>query len=382
MNPSKIYLSKNNYQKNVNFIRKIIGKRPVFSSVVKGNAYGHGIHEFVPLAETCGINHFSVFSQEEAFQVKKVCRSTSTIMIMGVVSLEKIKWVIKNDVEFFVFNYKRINAALKTAKRMNKKIKIHIELETGLNRTGFSEHELPKLFSILKKNKNHIVVKGLCTHFAGAESVANYHRIQRQMKRFNKLVNLFKEENIDFELLHTACSAAAVTIPKSRMDLVRVGVMQYGFWPTDETKMYYLVNRKRKVNPLTPILTWKSEIMSIKNVKAGEYVGYSNFYLAKEDMKIGTVPVGYAQGYSRSLSNNSWVLVNGEFAEVIGVINMNLFQIDLTPFESVSIGDEVVLIGENSEREIRFASFSDIKSSLNYEILTKIPSDIPREVIN
>ncbi len=379
---SNIYLSKSAYKKNVDFIRKIIGKKPIFSSVVKGNAYGHGIKAFVPMAESCGINHFSVFSQEEAFEVKKVCSASSTIMIMGVVSLENIRWVVKNDVEFFVFNYKRINAALKSARRLNKKIKIHIELETGLNRTGFSDHELPELFNILKNNKDFIVVKGLCTHFAGAESVANYHRIQRQMKRFNKLVNIFREENIDFELLHTACSAAAVTIPKSRMDLVRVGVMQYGFWPTDETKMYYLVNRKRKLDPLNPVLTWKSEIMSIKHVKEGEYVGYSNFYLAKENMKIGTVPVGYAQGYSRSLSNNSWILVNGEYAEVIGVINMNLFQIDLTPFEDVSIGDEVVLIGRNGEREIRFASFSDRKSSLNYEILTRIPEDIPRKVVD
>ena len=381
MNSSKIYLNKENYKKNVDFIRKIIGKKPIFSSVVKGNAYGHGLKEFVSMAEDCGINHFSVFSQDEAQSVKKFSKNNSTIMIMGVVSLDNIGWVIKNDVEFFVFNYKRINSALEVAKKINKKIKIHIEFETGLNRTGFSEHELPELFSILKKNKKFIVIKGLCTHFAGAESVANYHRIQRQMKRFKKYVEIFDKENIKYEFLHTACSAAAVTMPKSRMGLVRVGIIQFGFWPSDETKMFYLANKKKKKDPLHPILTWKSEIMSIKNVKAGEYIGYANYYLAKEDMRVGTVPVGYSQGYSRTLSNNSWVVVHGELAEVIGVINMNLFQIDLTPFEDVNIGDEVTLVGFNGDKEIKFSSFSDRKSLLNYEILTKISRAIPREII-
>ncbi|MGM5481512.1 MAG: alanine racemase [Nanobdellota archaeon] len=378
---SKIYLNKTNYQKNIDFIRKRIGTKPIFSSVVKGNAYGHGIKEFVPLAESCGINHFSVFSQDEAYLVKKHAKNNPTIMIMGVVSLEKIDWIVKNDIEFFIFNITRLRAAIKSAKRLGKKIAIHIELETGLNRTGFSKWELPELFDILRANQDHIIVRGLCTHFAGAESVANYHRIQKQLKRFKKKVAIFDEENINYELLHAANSAAAITMPKTRMDLVRIGVMQYGFWPSDETRMFYLVNRKRKIDPLKPILKWESEIMSIKNVPAGEYIGYGNYYLAKDNMKIGTVPVGFADGYSRALSNNSWVLVNGEYAEVIGVINMNLFQIDLTHFEEVSIGDDVVLIGENGEKEIRFASFSDRKSALNYEILTRIPEDIPREVI-
>ena len=115
---SKIYLNKSEYKNNVDFIRKIIGKKPIFSSVVKGNAYGHGIREFVPMAESCGVNHFSVFSQEEARLVKKFSKNNPTIMIMGVVSLEKINWVVKNDVEFFVFNLTRLKAALRHAKKL------------------------------------------------------------------------------------------------------------------------------------------------------------------------------------------------------------------------------------------------------------------------
>lgn len=380
MHSSQIYLHEKDYANNLQFIRKLIGPKPIFSSVVKGNAYGHGIKEFVPMAERCGVNHFSVFSQEEARLVKKYSKNNPTIMIMGAVFRQNISWIIKNDIEFFVFNMKRLTTALASAKKLCKKITIHIELETGLNRTGFTQEELPELFDIIKNNAEHIIVKGLCTHFAGAESLANYHRIQRQMKRFNKLVNMCSEEGIEYELLHAASSAAAITIPKSRMDLVRIGVMQYGFWPSDETKMYYMVNRKRKIDPLQPILVWESEIMSIKHIKAGQYIGYGNYYLAKNDMTVGSVPVGYAEGYSRTLSNNSWVIVNGELAEVIGIINMNTFQIDLTPFEGVNIGDSVILIGRNGTKEIQFASFSDRKSSLNYEVLTRIPEEIPRKL--
>ena len=122
--------------------------------------------------------------------------------------------------------------------------------------------------------------------------------------------------------------------------------------------------------------------MSIKNVKAGEYIGYADYYLAKDDMIIGTVPVGYAQGYGRSLTNNAWVLLNGEYAEVIGVINMNIFQIDLTPFNDAKIGDVVTLIGQDNGGQITITSFSDKKSVLNYEILTRIAQDVPRKVVD
>ncbi|MCC7574253.1 alanine racemase [Candidatus Woesearchaeota archaeon] len=382
MYSSKIYLDKKKYEENIRFIKKIIGEKTIISSVVKGNAYGHGIKEMILLAEESGINHFSVFSQDEAYKVKKYSTKNSTIMIMGVLSLKKINWVISNDIEFFVFNFKRLKEALKTSKKLNKKIKIHIEVETGLNRTGFSEKELPELFKIIQKNKEYITIKGICTHFAGAESIANYYRIKKQNNRFKKYLEEFDKANIKYELTHAACSAAAVTMPNTRRNLVRIGIMQYGFWPSDETRMFYLTKKQKKKDPLQPILSWESEIMSIKHVKAGEYIGYGDYYLAKEDMTIGTVPIGYAQGYGRQLSNNSWIMVNDEIAEVIGVINMNLFQINISGLENVNIGDRVILIGQENNKEIRFASFSDKKSSLNYEILTRIPEELPREIIN
>lgn len=381
MHSSKIYLNKTAYNQNIKFIRKLAGPKTIISSVVKGNAYGHGIKDFVPLAESCGVDHFSVFSQDEAYEVKKYCKNNSTIMIMGFLSFDRMDWIVKKDIEIFIFNYVRLERAIKSAKKLKKKIKIHIELETGLNRTGFSEKELSKLFEILKKNKKHITVKGLCTHFAGAENISNYYRIKKQMKYFNKSVELFKKNEIKYELLHAACSAAIVTFPKSRFNLVRIGVMQYGFWPTNETKMSYLVKRKRKTNPLKPILSWESEIMDIKSIKEGEYIGYSDYYMAQKNMLIATIPVGYAQGYSRSLSNNSWVIIRGELAEVVGVINMNLFQVDVSNILNVKIGDKVTLIGCSGDSNIGFTSFSDKKSSLNYEILTRIPEDIPRKTL-
>lgn len=386
MYTSRIILNKENYKKNLKFISKIIGTKVIISSVIKGDAYGHSIKSFVPMAEECGINHFSVFSEDEAFVVKKYSKGNPTIMIMGAISSKNINWIIENDIEFYVFNYQRLLTALKFAKRLKKKIKIHIEVETGLNRTGLSEEELPQFFDILRENKKNIELKGLCTHFAGAESIANYYRIKKQRIRFKKYIDFFEKNKINCKLIHAASSAAAITMPKTRFDMVRVGIMQYGFWPSAEVQMFYMSKRKSGIDPLAPVLlapvlSWESKIMSIKSVNKSEYIGYSNNYLVSNKMKIGTVPVGYSDGYSRTLSDNSYVIIKNKLAKVVGIINMNLFQVDLTHIEDVKIGDKVILVGKDSDVEIKFNSFDERKNFLNYEILTKIDKKIPRKII-
>src|SRR5690606_21548951 len=174
---SHIELHAENYRKNISFIREQIGSGCQLSSVIKGNAYGHGIESFAPLAETCGINHFSVFSAYEAYRLLKVSDGNSTIVIMGVAdSDEELEWAINKQVEFFVYDTDRLLHAIQCAKKLRKKAFIHIELETGMNRTGFSSSDLLQAVSIIEENRDHLVLRGLCTHFAGAESIANYFR--------------------------------------------------------------------------------------------------------------------------------------------------------------------------------------------------------------
>jgi alanine racemase len=164
------------------------------------------------------------------------------------------------------------------------------------------------------------------------------------------------------------------------MDLVRVGIMQYGLWSSKETFANYSAKQKTTVDPLKRVISWKSKIINIKEVNSGEFIGYGTTFMAEGKMKIALIPVGYSDGYSRSLSNQGRVLVNNKRASVIGIINMNSTMIDITQIPSVKIGDEVVLIGSQEEMSVSVASFRELSNLLNYELLTRIPSEIPRKI--
>lgn len=379
---SSIFISKSALENNFDFLRDRLGEDVIISSVVKGNAYGHGINEFVPLAEACGINHFSVFSADEAYSVFDVANNSPTIMIMGEVSRADLSWVIKNDIQFFVFELSRVELAIDIGKHLDKKAKIHIEVETGLNRTGFDENELKVLVDLIHKNKDFLEIEGICTHYAGAESVANYVRVKTQFNRFNKHYKWLVNNGITPKLRHTACSAAAMSYPKTSMDLVRIGILQYGYWPSRETFIEYINKSKSKDrhDPLKRVISWKSKVMSVKAVRTGEFIGYGTSFLAQQDMKIAAVPVGYSHGYSRALSNVGRALVNNVRVGVIGVVNMNMMMLDITEVE-VEVGDEVVLIGNINGLDISVASFGELSNQLNYELLTRLPDRIPRKII-
>jgi alanine racemase len=377
---SHIELSEKALRKNLGFLRSIIGDECILSSVVKGNAYGHGLEEFVPLAEQCGIDHFSVFSAEEAFRVRQSAGNNCRIMIMGMIDPSDLEWVIQHDIEFFVFDSGRVEAARTISKRLGKPARIHLELETGMNRSGFGNKDLDRVAHLITSDPSCYRVEGLCTHYAGAESIANYLRVQRQIKKFGSLAKKLETKGIHPLMRHTACSAAAMTYPKTRMDLVRNGIMQYGYWPSVETLMNYLGKRQDKSDPLDRVISWKSTIMNVKSVSAGEFIGYGTTYLATHGMRIAVIPVGYAEGYSRSLSNQGRVLIHGERVGVIGIVNMNMLIADITGIPQARIGDEVVLVGRQGDRVISVASFSELSDQLNYELLTRLPSDIPRIV--
>ena len=303
-NTSVIELSKDSLRNNINFLKKEMSKKVKISSVVKGNAYGHGIKEFIPMAEECGMNHFSVYSADEALEVFKCADEKSKIMIMGAVEDEQVEWAINAGIEFYVFDFDRLNKAIEYAVKLKRKAIIHIEIETGMNRTGFAAEDLNHLFKILKDNLSVLNIEGLCTHFAGAESIANYVRIQIQLKTYNKIYNTFIANGIKPKLRHAACSAAAMRYPKSRMDMVRIGIMQYGFWSSQETFIANINDKEDKSDPLHRIIRWKTKVMSTKTVKTGEFIGYGTSYLAQRDMKIATIPVGYSHGFSRRLKQS------------------------------------------------------------------------------
>ncbi len=379
---SKIEISRSALKKNLTFLRRLIGKKTKLSSVVKGNAYGHDIETFVPLAEECGIDHFSVFSAEEALDVVGVSSKKSQLMIMGHIDNDELDWAIKNNVEFWVFDFDRLEKALETAKKMNKTAKIHVEAETGLNRTGFEKQELTRVKRILKSNREYLSLEGLCTHYAGAESIANYVRIKNQIKTFNSINKKFVNQKIAPKLRHTGNSASTIVYPQTRMDMVRIGIMQYGYWPTPEVFMHYVKDKSRHSNPLKRLMTWKSKIMNVKQIKQGEFIGYGLNYLAQNDMKIAIIPVGYSQGYSRSLSHVGRVLIAGKRVDIVGMVNMNLLAVSVSKMQNVKKGDEVVLIGKQRKQEISVSSFSELTPEINYETITQLPRNIPRVIVD
>jgi alanine racemase len=378
---SYIELNSKAYENNIQFIRELIGNQCVLSSVVKGNAYGHGIETFVPMAEKAGISHFSVFSAHEAYRLAQVSTGKSTLLIMGVVDhTEELEWAIQNGVEFFVYDTSRLQQAISIAKQLQKKAKIHIELETGLNRTGFSTNELPEVIHLVKNNMHYLELAGLCSHFAGAESIANYFRVKNQIINFTKQKKHLHQQELNFSHYHLACSAAIINYPSTIYNLVRIGIMQYGFWSNRETQMKYYTKNETNTNPLQPVISWKSYVMGVKDVKSGEFISYGNSVLAETDMKIATIPVGYSHGFSRSLSNQGKVLIRGNRLDVVGLVNMNMMIIDITNSPDISKGDEVVLIGTQEDKSISVDSFGDLSSQLNYELLTRLPEEIPRKI--
>lgn len=380
LHTSYIEIDKKALVNNFSFIKKRMGPNVKISSVVKGNAYGHGIETFVPLAEMCGINHFSVFNTDEAYRVKSIRHADSEIMIMGMIDTPEIKWAVELGVEFYVFEHGRLEEAAEAAKRFGKKAKVHIELETGMNRTGFEDHTLKNTIDYLKKNARYFDIKGICTHYAGAESIGNYVRIKSQIRKYNNMLKQFLNEGIVPAYRHTACSAASMRYPQTIMDMVRIGILQYGFWPNKETFIDYLSGKEEKTDPLKRVISWKSKIMDTKEVKTGEFIGYGTSFLAHKDMRIASIPVGYSHGYSRSLSNLGRVLVREKRVSVIGVVNMNMMTIDITDLPEAEKGDEVVLIGTQGDLEISVASFSEMSDQLNYEALTRLPAETPRVI--
>ncbi|MFV8369849.1 alanine racemase [Flavobacterium sp. LB2R40] len=378
---SLIELDRSAYQKNINFLKNTFGKKVLVSSVVKGNAYGHGVQPFVAMAFQCGITHFSVFDVQEAKVVKATLQDKATILVMGLVQDEDMEWVIKNDIEFFIFDKSRLTIAMKTAKKLDKKATLHIEVETGMNRTGFEKNELNTVIAFLKKHVQHLNFKGLCTHYAGAESIANYYRVDQQIQKFEEIYTFFCKNDLKPEIRHSACSAASIMFPQTRMDMVRIGIMQYGLWPSPEVFVTYLNSKKNKTDPLQRVITWKSAIMSVKKVNIGDFIGYGTSFMAKRKMKIAVIPIGYCHGYSRSLSNQGRVLILGQRCVVVGSVNMNMMTVDITDIEMAKKEDEVVLIGTQKELSVSVASFSDFSNQLNYELLTRISKAIPRKII-
>lgn len=377
---SYIEIEREAVSSNISFIRTLCNEHTEISAVVKGNAYGHGIEEMIPLLEDLGIHHFSVYSSAEARKAYKYLSSDSLLMVMGYVANEDMDWLVLNGVEFFVSDPYTLGQAFCGAGNSGSAAKVHLEVETGMNRTGLSLAQLKKAVNKINENPDLLEVKGIASHLAGAESIANYKRIKKQLSIFNRRARFLADMGITGFKRHIASSAGLINYPESRLDLVRTGILIYGFWPTRETQISYLLRSKKKQDQLKRAIRWQSTVVQVKQIPEGEFIGYGLTFQADRKMQTMVVPVGYCNGYSRSLSNNGHVIIHGQRSPVIGIVYMNMIICDITEIEGVKIGDPVTLIGQEGDVEITFSSFADMNNTLNYEILARLPENLERTV--
>lgn len=379
---SRIELSISALRSNVRFVRSKIGEHPAISAVVKANAYGHGIDPFVPMAEQCEIRHFSVASSHEASQVLSVCSDRSTVMILGIVYPQDLPWIIEHGVEFYVFEVDLLRQAVEAAKRVGSPAIVHLEVETGGNRTGLDEAEFHEALALVKAHRREIRLQGFCTHLAGIETLANQFRIKKQLARFEALGKKMRSMRIAPAVRHVACSAAALAFPETTMDMVRVGTALYGMWPSpDIYNMHLLESSGPRKATLHRMLTWKTNIMHLKSVARDDFIGYGTAFQAARDMRVAVLPIGYSNGFPRDLSNRGHVLVGGRKCPVVGLVNMNACIIDVTHVPGVRAGDDVVLVGKQKKNVIQISSFSEFSNALNNEFISRLPAVIPRTVV-
>jgi len=379
---SWIEISESAYRKNLRFLRRHIGKDVTLCSVVKANAYGHGLEEFIPLAERHGVRQFGVFNAEEASEVLACRTADSDIMIMGALADQDVGWAVENGLSFWVFDLGRLEVASKAAARCGRPARVHLEVETGMYRLGLSARSLGAAARRIQREPDRLKLKGVCSHFAGAESSANTHRIESQLQVYEERLASLTHMDMSGFKRHLACSAAAFNYPASIGDMVRFGIAQYGFWPSLETRLLHEARGGRgSAGQLRRILSWHSRLFNIKTVPTGKFVGYGNSYQTAQKTRIAAVPVGYHHGIERSQSNLGHVLVRGMRCPIVGIINMNMMSVDVTRLPKAKVGDEVVIIGHQNQDEITVGSFGGRTNDLNYETLARLHGKLKRVVV-
>jgi alanine racemase len=304
------------------------------------------------------------------------------LFIMGMVEGEGLAWAVEQGVECCIHDLDRLEQAIAQARRQQRKAKVHIEVETGMNRTGIPPHMMDRVIGLVRTHAEHLDLVGLFTHFAGAESRVNDERVTAQMAVFRRVREQFDTAGLRPRYAHQACSAAMINFPQTVGTMARVGIMQYGFWPNPETWARYSTMHGISIDPLERVIGWRSRVMAVTDVARGGFIGYGTSAEALHPMRIAVVPVGYAHGFGRGLSNTGRVLVRGQQARVTGIVNMNAISVDITDIPGVEKGDEVALIGAQGDQVITVASFGELSEQLNYELLTRLPRALPRTVID
>ncbi|MBN1232565.1 MAG: alanine racemase [Candidatus Coatesbacteria bacterium] len=375
---SWIEIDKASLLQNLDYFRQSIKKDVKIASVIKANAYGHGIEEVASIIAD-RTDFFAVHSIEEARIIR---RFKKPILIMGYVQLKDIEEAIESDYHFAVYNIETIMKISEFSIKLNKDVLVHLKIETGTNRLGFTETELRNAIGIISRNEK-IKVCGAYTHFANIEDTTNHYYAELQLSRFNERLNTIETTmNRKVDYPHTACSAASLLFEEAQFKMIRLGIALYGLWPSKETLLSFML-KKHDDSPavLKPVLSWKTRVAQLKWVEEGDYIGYGCSYRTTSKTRLAILPIGYSDGLDRSLSNNGYVLINGKRAHIRGRICMNLTIVDVTHIEEVKLENEVVIIGKSGYEQITAEYHASWANTINYEIIARLGGHIKRIII-
>ena len=333
-------------------------------AVVKANAYGHGICQVSRVLDIDGVDYLGVATVDEAIKLREDEIKTP-ILVLGSVLEEEAKAAIEDGITLTLCNYELLDVLVAAAKKLNRRPKVHVKVDTGMGRIGVWHEEAADFIRHVHGTK-HLEIEGVYTHFFSSRDPL---MTGMQIDAFNKVIESIKLSGIDPRYKHAASSIAVVDWERAHLNLVRPGILLYGVYPKQEF---------RKNFQLKSVMTLKTRIVFLKDTPPGRGISYGRTYITQKPTKIATVPIGYADGYGRILSNKAEALVRGQYVRVVGRVTMDQTLLDVGNVENVRVGDEVVLIGQQGSAEIPVEKKAKLAGTIPYEIIVGIMDRVPR----
>ena len=364
---------------NIQQLGRLVGPEVLLTAVIKANAYGHGMAEISRLALQAGVDWLAVYSLEEGLLLRKM-GLRCPVLLLGYVPLTRLQRMIQADLRLTVFNLETLEELDKVASRLNRDVRVHLKVETGMNRQGILLEDLAEALGILQRSQ-HILLEGLCSHLATAEEPDDTSYARRQMENFRRAVAEVEDRGFHVPIKHLLNTAGTFLLQEARYNMVRLGISMYGLWPSDKTRRACL-EKCIGDQGLEPVLTWKTIVIQVKEIPAGSKISYGGTFQTTRPTRLAVLPVGYSDGYSWQLSNKGHVLIRERRAPVLGRVTMNATMVDVTDIPGVRLEDEVVLLGRQGEEEISAEEMAGLLGTINYEVVSRIGRAIPRIAIH
>lgn len=363
-------VSLDNLKYNVEKIREKAKSKELIG-VVKADAYGHGAVDVAPVILQNGATRLAVAVLTEAVELRK-SGIECPIMILGLTPETLSDTLIEYNVEPAVSSYEYALSLSKSAQAKGKKVKIHVAIDTGMGRIGFlpNEEGVEEVYKISKLPS--IEIEGLFSHFCTADETDKSYS-NKQFEKYNWFYEKLEQRDVKVNMRDMANSAAIMELPSTHYEGTRPGIILYGYYPSNEVD--------RSELSIKSVMTLKTNVMYVKELDKDEYIGYGRKFMTKRKSIIATLPVGYADGYTRMLSGKAKVIINGKFAPVVGNICMDQCMIDVTDVGDVKVGDEVILMGSDGNLRFDAEDMAEILGTISYEVMCMISKRVPRVYI-